>query len=52
MSEMSTNLNKGTPIKEQTNYAQNKISEIQNAMCGETSALIWNIVNEVSGRNN
>ena len=51
---MSTNLKSilYNRIKEQTNYAQNKISEIKNAMCGETSALVWNIVNEVSVRNN
>ena len=38
--------------KEQTYYVQNKISDIQNAMCNKKSALAWKIVNEVSGRNN
>ena len=38
--------------KEEQTYFQNKISEIQNAMCNKKSALIWKIVNEISGRNN
>ena len=37
---------------EQTDYVQNKIGEIKNAMCNKKSALAWKIVNEVSGRKN
>ena len=38
--------------KEQTDYVQNKIIEIHNAMCNKKADLYWEIVNEVSGRNN
>ena len=38
--------------KEQSEYIQSKIDEIQNAVRNQKSAKAWKIVNEVSGRKN
>ena len=38
--------------KEQSEYIQSKIDEIQNAVINQKSAKAWKIVNEVSGRIN
>ena len=38
--------------KEQSEYIQSKIDEIQNAVRNKKSAKAWKIVNEVSGRKN
>ena len=38
--------------KEQSEYIQSKIDELQNAVRNQKSAKAWKIVNEVSGRKN